>query len=276
MSQNPPVHQIYAAMQRVMSRIGHIGKDSKNTQQGFMFRGIDQVYNTLHSIMADEGVFTTSAILDKHREERTTKSGTVLAFVSLTIEYTFHAQDGSKVSTVVVGEGMDSGDKATNKAMAIAHKYALLQAFMVPTEQIDPDAESFEVAAKPENVQPAVPPKVTARFREIVEGEESVALAVFHNTRQALYVAAHGQYMDTVECGQKGKVRARIDAMLADGQKSLSRTLDEVLATLQNGDDARHLWADMSEAEAEWIFGQVPPDLLPLANEGRTAAKEAA
>lgn len=127
-----------------------------------------------------------------------------------------------------------------------------------------------------ENSQPQVSRKVLARFEQIVENEESVALAVFHNTRQALYVAAHGQYMDTVARGGKGKERERIDAMLADGQKILSRTLDGVLAALQEGDDARHLWADMSEAEAEWIMDQIPQELQALAREGRTAAKEAA
>ena len=40
---------------------------------------------------------------------------------------------------------MDSGDKATNKAMAIAMKYALFQVFCIPTEEMkDPDAETPE------------------------------------------------------------------------------------------------------------------------------------
>ncbi|MGL9724902.1 ERF family protein, partial [Sodalis sp. (in: enterobacteria)] len=46
-------------------------------------------------------------------------------------------------------EAMDSGDKATNKAMSIAYKYAAFQAFCIPTEEtaIDADAEVHEVAA---------------------------------------------------------------------------------------------------------------------------------
>ena len=60
--------------------------------------------------------------------------------------YRFVATDGSQVSCVVEGEGMDSGDKASNKAMAVAHKYALLQVLMIPTEeQKDPDAEVHEL-----------------------------------------------------------------------------------------------------------------------------------
>ena len=50
---------------------------------------------------------------------------------------------------VVIGEGMDSGDKATNKAMAIAYKYACFQTFCIPTEEMkDPDSECHEVAPK--------------------------------------------------------------------------------------------------------------------------------
>jgi hypothetical protein len=62
------------------------------------------------------------------------------------IKYTFYAEDGTKVSAVVVGEAFDSGDKATNKAMSIAFKYACYQVFCIPTEDMkDPDSESHEI-----------------------------------------------------------------------------------------------------------------------------------
>lgn len=42
---------------------------------------------------------------------------------------------------------MDSGDKATNKAMSVALKYACFQVLMIPTEEmLDPDSETHEVA----------------------------------------------------------------------------------------------------------------------------------
>lgn len=140
--------QIYQSMCAIMADIDYIAKDKKNAQQGFHFRGIDDVYNGLHSLMAKHGVFTTSAILDMQRSEKPTKNGGAMQVVVATIAYNFHALDGSSVRTVVIGEGMDSGDKSSNKAMAIAHKYALLQAFMVPTQEtVDPDAEVVDFAA---------------------------------------------------------------------------------------------------------------------------------
>ena len=140
---------IHKRMIDIMKEVEFIGKDQKNESQGFKFRGIDDMYNYLHGIMAKHGVYSTAMIMGKEREERKSARGGILAFTTLHIKYTFVAEDGSSVSTEVVGEGMDSGDKSSNKAMAVAHKYALLQAFMIPTaEQKDPDAESPEIAQK--------------------------------------------------------------------------------------------------------------------------------
>lgn len=134
--------------------IDAIGKDKRNQQQGFQYRGIDDVYNALHPILAKHGVFTAPEVVSVQREERQTKSGSNLLYSVVTMKHNFYAEDGSCVSTVVVGEGMDSGDKATNKAMAIAHKYALFQIFCIPTDEvIDPDSEVHAVA--PKNTQPA-------------------------------------------------------------------------------------------------------------------------
>lgn len=142
--------EIYKRMAAVMAKIGAISKDSTNQQQGFKYRSIDSVYNALNPLLAEQGIFTMPEVLDARREERTTPKGTVLMFTCLRMKYTFYAPDGSSVFCIVEGEGMDSGDKSSNKAMAIAHKYALLQAFCVPTEeQKDPDAEVHEVAPDP-------------------------------------------------------------------------------------------------------------------------------
>lgn len=140
---------IYGKMAAILAKVDAIGKEQKNVQQGFQYRGIDDVYNALNPVLAEHGVFMTSEIVSKSREERTNNKGTVLAFTCLRIRYTFWAEDGSHVWTEVEGEGMDSGDKSSNKAMAAAHKYALLQAFCIPTKDLDdPDAETHEIASK--------------------------------------------------------------------------------------------------------------------------------
>ena len=163
---------IYECMGAIMRDMIAIGKDSINEQQGFKYRSIDSVYNALQPLLAAHGVFTMPEVLEKSRDERTNSKGTVLAFTCLRMKYTFFAQDGSSVSCVVEGEGMDAGDKSSNKAMAVAHKYALLQTFCVPTEeQKDPDAEAHEIVPDPRRE------KVMAKLRAACAGVGQEALS---------------------------------------------------------------------------------------------------
>lgn len=141
------VSLIYQAIPKVMEEVGCVEKNQRNLQQGFMFRGIDAVMNALYPALVKNKVFVVPEVLEQSREERQTRNGANMIYSVCKIRYTFFAEDGSNVSAVVVGEGMDSGDKATNKAMASAFKYACFQVFCIPTEEMkeqDPDAKSPE------------------------------------------------------------------------------------------------------------------------------------
>jgi hypothetical protein len=142
---------IYKALAEIQRELDAIGKTKRNQAQGFNFRGIDDVYNALHPLLSKHGVFTLPEVLEDKSEDRQTKSGGALIYRILKIRYTFCAEDGSSVSAVVIGEGMDSGDKASNKAMSVAHKYAFFQVFSIPTEEVaasDPDNYSPELASQ--------------------------------------------------------------------------------------------------------------------------------
>lgn len=140
---------IYEAISATMNDVGAIGKNTRNTQQGFMFRGIDAVMNALQPALIKNHIFVVPEVLEQTREERQSSKGGNLIYSICKIKYTFYAEDGTSVSAVVIGEGMDSGDKATNKAMSIAFKYACFQVFCIPTEEMkDPDAECHEVRPK--------------------------------------------------------------------------------------------------------------------------------
>lgn len=137
--------QIYSAIAEAMSEIGAITKGKKNQQQGFMYRGVDDVMNALQPILVKHRIFILPEVLDQSREERTTKSGGSLTYTILKVRYTFFTDDGSSVSATIVGEGMDSADKSSNKALSVAFKYACFQVFCIPTEEMkDPDAETPE------------------------------------------------------------------------------------------------------------------------------------
>lgn len=155
---------IYKLIGQAIGKIGAIGKDKKNAQQGFMYRGIDQVYNALNPVMAELGIFFCPEVLDQKREERVTKAGSVLTYTILTMRYTAYAPDGSSVSMTVVGEGMDSGDKGCNKAMSVAMKYAMFQLFCIPTEEMrDPDADVYKDVLPSGTRQPAPQASTTDR-----------------------------------------------------------------------------------------------------------------
>ena len=148
---------IYEAISNVMAEIGAVGKNSKNSQQGFMYRGIDAVMNAINPALTKHKVFVAPEVLEQERDERQTAKGNMLIYSICKIKFRFYTTDGSHVDVVTIGEGMDSGDKATNKAMSIAFKYACFQLFCIPTEEmVDPDSECHEVTPKQPkgNVEP--------------------------------------------------------------------------------------------------------------------------
>lgn len=158
---------IYESIANIIKDCPAIAKDSKNTQgNGYMYRGIDAVMNVFQPLLAKYKVFVVPQVLESEREERVTSKGSNLIYSILKVKYTFYAEDGSSVEAIVQGEGMDSGDKASNKAMSAAFKYAMFQAFCVPTEEmIDSDSETPEESTKnvrktaentPKNVEKAV------------------------------------------------------------------------------------------------------------------------
>lgn len=138
--------QIYRALNQVMSKLGSIGKGQTNQNDGYAFRGIDDFYNAVHKPLVDAGVFSIPRVVDREETVYQDKSNNRLIRVVLKVEYDFTAIDGSKVTVgPVYAEGNDVSDKATNKALSSAHKYAMLQLFCVPTKDI---AESDRTTIK--------------------------------------------------------------------------------------------------------------------------------
>ena len=152
---------IYGKMAAVLADMEHIGKDRKNTTQNYQFRGIDDVYNSLHPILAKHKVFVVPEVISEPRiEVLKSKNGGDLIHVFVTMKYTWYAEDGSNVSCVVIGQGMDSGDKSANKAMAAANKYAILQSLSIPTDEPkDSENDSPEPQTRRPVAKPATPPQ---------------------------------------------------------------------------------------------------------------------
>lgn len=137
---------INQALIAIMREVGAIGKDQRNTAQGFNFRSIDAAYNELHGIFAKYGVVSLPVAVESKSTEHMNAKGNVVRSTVSKVTYRLLAEDGTSVDAVCIGEGLDTGDKSTSKSLAICHKYLLLQSFLVATEeQKDPDYDSPQI-----------------------------------------------------------------------------------------------------------------------------------
>lgn len=139
--------EIVKLLSQVMAEVGAVRKGDRNQQQNFSFRGIDAVTNAVSPALRKVGVIVTPQVIDYQYGSVTVGSkGTVMGHVKVMVRYTFHAPDGSSLETIVPAESFDSGDKATAKAMSVAFRTCLLQTLCLPTDDVDPDATSYERA----------------------------------------------------------------------------------------------------------------------------------
>lgn len=146
---------IFERMIAVMRDVEPIRKERENIQQNYKYRGIDDVYNALKDILVRHGVLAFPYVVDIVSEDRKSRQGYALIYRMLTVDYYFYGIDGSALPKPVrvVGEGMDSADKAASKAITIADKICLLQVFKIPTSDAkDPEADSHRVKPKPDQI----------------------------------------------------------------------------------------------------------------------------
>lgn len=168
------VYTAIAAVAKAMSHDG-IGKGRKNTQQGYNFRGIDDVLNALSSALTEAGLVILPRVTSRECAERTSAKGGALFYVTVHVDFDLVAvEDGSKHTVTTYGEAMDSADKATNKAMSAAYKYLALLTFCIPTEatpENDADFSTHEVKPKAERT---LAMQVMRAIREHVANERTL------------------------------------------------------------------------------------------------------
>ena len=137
--------KIIEALSAVMDEVGAVRKDDRNTSQNFNFRGIDAVVNAVSPALRRHKVVVTPEVMScDYGTVEVGRNRTPMGHVRVVVRYTFTADDGSTLAATVPGEAMDSGDKATAKAMSVAFRTALLQALSLPTDEPDPDSQSYE------------------------------------------------------------------------------------------------------------------------------------
>ena len=144
MSEKPSIAE---ALSAVMGDVQSVRKGERNTQQGYVFRGIDAVVNAVGPAFRKHGVVCVPLLEDvAYNTVEVGKNRSVMRECTVRVRYRFYGPAGDSIECVTIGEAMDSGDKATPKAMSVAYRVALLQALTIPTDEPDPDAQSYERA----------------------------------------------------------------------------------------------------------------------------------
>lgn len=169
----PMAPTIHARMAAILAELPAIGKDSENTQQGFMYRSHDDVLNALNPLLAKYGVYIVPEVVERVTDRRETRSGSVMYEVNLLVRYSFIALDGSWIAGSAWGEGTDSGDKATNKAMTMALKNMLAQAFAVSTQE----AQGYDADGQTPEETVAAGTAARAQARAELQAEQEAAEA---------------------------------------------------------------------------------------------------
>lgn len=129
----------------IQKKLGQSGlaKDQTGSGINYNYRGIDQLYNVLSPLLCEAGVVVLPRMIDRRHSSFSTKSGAVFQHVAVKMSYEFIDTTETEKSSVTIetfGEGADSLDKATSKAMTAAYKYAMIQLFAIPiVGRDDPD-----------------------------------------------------------------------------------------------------------------------------------------
>lgn len=248
---------VYERMVSIVSELPAIGKNQKNKQQNFMFRGHDDVLNALNPLLSKHGVICLPDVVQRLEGQRTTAKGSIMFVVNLHVRYRFYGEAGDCVEASVWGEGTDMGDKATNKAMTMAFKNVLNQAFAISTEEFkDADGETPEHsrATPPDlRVDPELPvPKSVAEVETawLALGLDAVWLAQAREVKPKPSVQKMGTVLHRLwEQGPRGPIgnwekeqvqaafAAVLDGAVLDGPEEMSQEeLDRMTAKVLGED----------------------------------------
>ncbi|MFI6681909.1 ERF family protein [Kribbella sp. NPDC050470] len=152
---------IYAAFSAAMEEVQAVRKEGFNDSQRYNFRGIDQVVNAVGPIFRKHKIIPMPHKCVAEYRDVLTSTGKPTREVTTTCTYRFYGPAGDYIEALVPGESLDSGDKGTAKAMSVAYRIVLLQSLCIPTDDKDPDQDSYERAV-------AVPPDPLVEARVAV------------------------------------------------------------------------------------------------------------
>lgn len=209
---------VYKAINAVQIALAKSGIAKDRTAQTYKFRGIDDVYNAISPLLGEHGLCILPRMIRRECQERQTAKGSAIFYVIVEAEFDFvSAEDGSVHIVRTFGEAMDMSDKATNKAMSAAYKYAAMQAFAIPTEG-DNDTENQTIEPVPIDAPKpvgALPDKVFADYLAAINS--AINMGELKDVFEKAYTAAK-QVNDQTAIGTFEKMKDKKKAEFNKGQ----------------------------------------------------------
>jgi len=246
------IFELFADVKR---KVGPVGKNSVNQQQHFNFRGIDAVVNAAAPALDEHGVITIPMLQDiAYNDVEVGKNRSVMAHVRVKVTYRFQGPAGDHFDATVPGEAMDSGDKATAKAMSVAYRIALIQALNLPTGDPDPDSQTYERSDR-------------SAGRSAGDAFENAAPAASRPQRPngrppgpAVDLGDWGALIDAITGpGDEPAAEAEVSEAVSDGRlddvkaAAIRRAIKAKVASLTNGAKRPNGSAQANGEDMEWL-----------------------
>jgi hypothetical protein len=160
------LESVHVALAKAKAEVEAVGKNRRNQQQNFNFRGVDDVVNAAAGPLNRHGIITVPELLSAdYGVEEVGQKRTPMAHVRIQVAYHFYGPKGDHIRAVVPAEAMDSGDKAVPKAMSVAYRIALIQVLNLPTDDRDPDDDTYQ-RSEPGSEESQAAPQRQARGRQ--------------------------------------------------------------------------------------------------------------
>jgi len=141
---------VFGKISAIQAELGAISKNGRNAFQNYDYMKESDIVNAINPLMVKHGVVmipnTGGATVHDLAKGKLTMFQMQFKIVNV--------DDPEDYTTIMtVGQGSDNGDKGAYKAMTGAKKYALMQTFMIATDD-DPEKDS-SVTSKVKSVKPS-------------------------------------------------------------------------------------------------------------------------
>jgi hypothetical protein len=142
--------QVYRAISAVAGVLASapLPKRHYNQRDDYLYRSIDDLLDRLSPLLAKHKLCILPRVLERTACDRQGDADQLLVSVTLKVAFDLVCTiDGSSHTVEAFGEALDTGDKATSKAMSSAYKTVMLQCFCVPLSLVD-DTDALSTRLK--------------------------------------------------------------------------------------------------------------------------------